>query len=42
MRICIVGAGAIGGWLGAKLIQAGAEVTMIARGSIWQPLSNTG
>lgn len=33
MRICIVGAGAIGGWLGAKLIQAGAEVTMIARGS---------
>ncbi|MFN3372685.1 MAG: 2-dehydropantoate 2-reductase [Chloroflexus sp.] len=32
MRICIVGAGAIGGWLGAKLIQAGAEVTLIARG----------
>lgn len=33
MRICIVGAGAIGGWLGAKLIQAGAEVTLIARGA---------
>jgi len=33
MRICIVGAGAIGGWLGAKLIQAGADVTLIARGA---------
>lgn len=33
MRICIVGAGAIGGWLGAKLMQAGAEVTLIARGA---------
>ncbi len=33
MRICIVGAGAIGGFLGAKLIQAGAEVTLIARGA---------
>ncbi|MCX7858706.1 2-dehydropantoate 2-reductase [Chloroflexus sp.] len=33
MRICVVGAGAIGGWLGAKLIQAGAEVTLIARGA---------
>ncbi|MEF3274460.1 MAG: 2-dehydropantoate 2-reductase [Chloroflexus sp.] len=33
MRICIVGAGAIGGWLGAKLIQAGVEVTLIARGA---------
>lgn len=33
MRICIVGAGAIGGWLGAKLIQAGTEVTLIARGA---------
>lgn len=33
MRICIVGAGAIGGWLGAKLIRAGADVTLIARGA---------
>ena len=33
MRIAIFGAGAIGGWLGVKLFQAGAEVTFIARGS---------
>ena len=33
MRICIVGAGAIGGLLGIKLAQAGEEVTLIARGA---------
>jgi len=32
MRIAIVGAGAIGGYLGAKLALAGEEVTLIARG----------
>lgn len=32
MRICIYGAGAIGGYLGAKLAQAGAEVSLVARG----------
>lgn len=32
MRICIVGAGAIGGYLGARLIHAGQQVTVIARG----------
>jgi len=32
MKICIVGAGAIGGLLGVKLAQAGEEVTLIARG----------
>lgn len=32
MRICIVGAGAIGGFLAARLVQAGQEVTLIARG----------
>lgn len=33
MRYCIVGAGAIGGLLGAKLALAGEEVTLIARGA---------
>jgi 2-dehydropantoate 2-reductase len=33
MRICIVGAGAIGGYLGAKLALAGEQVTLIARGA---------
>jgi 2-dehydropantoate 2-reductase len=32
MKICIFGAGAIGGYLGAKLAHAGAAVTLIARG----------
>ncbi|MEI6045517.1 MAG: 2-dehydropantoate 2-reductase [Chloroflexota bacterium] len=33
MKICIVGAGAIGGYLGVKLALAGEEVTLIARGA---------
>ena len=32
MKICVVGAGAIGGLLGAKLAAAGEDVTLIARG----------
>jgi 2-dehydropantoate 2-reductase len=32
MKICIYGAGAIGGLLGAKLARAGQDVTLIARG----------
>ncbi|MEM7519694.1 MAG: 2-dehydropantoate 2-reductase [Pseudomonadota bacterium] len=32
MKICIFGAGAIGGFMGAKLAQAGAEVSLVARG----------
>lgn len=32
MKICIFGAGAIGGYMGVKLAQAGAEVSLVARG----------
>jgi 2-dehydropantoate 2-reductase len=32
MKVCIFGAGAIGGYIGAKLAMAGEEVTLIARG----------
>jgi 2-dehydropantoate 2-reductase len=32
MNIAIVGAGAIGGYLGVKLAQSGVDVTFIARG----------
>jgi 2-dehydropantoate 2-reductase len=32
MRICVYGAGAIGGLIGARLAQAGEDVTLIARG----------
>jgi 2-dehydropantoate 2-reductase len=34
MKICIVGAGSIGGYLGARLIHAGEQVTLIARAPI--------
>lgn len=33
MKICIYGAGAIGGYMGVLLKQAGAEVSLIARGA---------
>ncbi len=33
MKICIYGAGAIGGYLGVLLKRAGADVSLIARGS---------
>lgn len=32
MRICIFGAGAIGGYMGAKLAAVGADVSLVARG----------
>jgi len=38
MRICIVGAGAIGGYLGARLVLAGEQVTLIARGAHLQAI----
>ncbi|WP_425093338.1 2-dehydropantoate 2-reductase [Tropicimonas sp. S265A] len=32
MKICIFGAGAIGGYMGVKLAEAGADVSLVARG----------
>ena len=32
MKVCVYGAGAIGGYLGSALVDAGCDVTMIARG----------
>ncbi|WP_445633279.1 2-dehydropantoate 2-reductase [Nostoc sp. DSM 114161] len=42
MKICIVGAGAIGGYLGAKLALAGETVTLIARGSHLEAIQKDG
>jgi 2-dehydropantoate 2-reductase len=42
MRICIVGAGAIGGYLAVKLIRAGEEVTLIARGATLAAIQRDG
>jgi 2-dehydropantoate 2-reductase len=33
MKVCIYGAGAIGGWLGHRLAQAGCSVSVVARGA---------
>ena len=32
MKVCIFGAGAIGGYMGAKLALAGVNVSLVARG----------
>ena len=42
MKICIYGAGAIGGYLGAGLALAGADVTLIARGPHLQAMRENG
>lgn len=42
MKICIVGAGAIGGYLGVKLALAGEDVTLIARGAHLEAIQQHG
>ena len=42
MKICIYGAGAIGGYLGAKLTEIGADVTLIARGPHYEAIKQDG
>ncbi len=42
MKICIYGAGSIGGYLGAELATAGFEVTLIARGPHLQAMRENG
>ena len=42
MKICIVGAGATGGYLGFKLINAGLDVSLVARGAHLETMKKTG
>lgn len=42
MKICIFGAGAIGGYMGAKLVQAGADVSLVARGPHLKAMNENG
>lgn len=42
MKIAIVGAGAIGGWVGAKLAAAGDDVSFLARGETLEALQRRG
>ena len=42
MKVCIYGVGAIGGWLGVHLAQAGCTVSAVARGATLQALRSQG
>ena len=42
MKICIVGAGATGGYLGVKLINAGLDVSLVARGAHLEAMKKKG
>src|ERR1700682_6512735 len=42
VRICIVGAGSIGSFVGARLAGTGAEVTLVARGATLRALQSGG
>jgi 2-dehydropantoate 2-reductase len=42
MKVCIYGAGAIGGWIGMGLARAGCSVSVVARGATLQSLQMHG
>jgi len=42
MNICVVGAGAIGGWIAARLALAGNDVSVVARGETLQAIDTEG
>ena len=42
MKICIYGAGAIGGFVGAKMAMAGADVSLVARGPHLRAMQQNG
>jgi 2-dehydropantoate 2-reductase len=42
MRVLVIGAGAIGGWLAATLAKGGAEVALLARGAALQAIRRDG
>lgn len=41
-KVCIYGAGAIGGWIGVRLAQAGCDVSVVARGATLEALKANG
>ena len=42
MRILVIGAGAIGGWLAGVLTRGGAEVALLARGATLAAIRSNG
>lgn len=41
-RVCVVGAGAIGGWMAARLAAAGEQVSVLARGAVLERVRSRG
>ncbi|MES3002798.1 MAG: 2-dehydropantoate 2-reductase [Pseudomonadota bacterium] len=42
MKVCIYGAGAIGGWIGLRLANAGCDVSVVARGATLEVIRDNG
>jgi 2-dehydropantoate 2-reductase len=42
MKACVYGAGAIGGWIGARLAQVGCQLSAVARGATLEALRRQG
>ena len=42
MKVCVFGAGAIGGFLGVELSRAGAEISLVARGAHLEAMQQNG
>ncbi|MFN8955289.1 MAG: ketopantoate reductase family protein, partial [Burkholderiales bacterium] len=42
MKVCIYGAGAIGGWLGVHLARQGCTLSAVARGATLEALQRGG
>ncbi|HET7317467.1 MAG TPA: 2-dehydropantoate 2-reductase [Sphingomicrobium sp.] len=42
MRVCVVGAGAIGGWIAARLALGGTDVSVVARGETLRAIETEG
>ena len=42
MKVCVVGAGAIGGMMAVKLAQSGHELSIIARGAHLEAINANG
>ena len=41
-KVCVVGCGAIGGWIGAGLARAGCQISVFARGATLAALQHNG
>ena len=42
MKICVVGAGAIGSWIAGRLALAGSDVSVVARGATLEAIDTEG